>query len=211
MDRNKKIALILSILSLALVTLVLISYLQYRIKFAAVSPIAEATPTPIPEEMSTWTDPAEFSFQYPKSLVLNPHNEDEDNYAHVELTSSLHPGNLIVWVKDTTADTIENWVGMGKIKNAIDSDLAGVPSKKVLTSGDSSKLTISAIQNGYLYQIEANLTDSDYWNKTLNSVISSFKFDSSPSGSLKQKSTDTSSDTGSIDTGSSAGDEETIE
>ncbi|MBI3379478.1 hypothetical protein HY029_01845 [Candidatus Gottesmanbacteria bacterium] len=209
---NKKLVFILCAVSLFLVTAILVGYLKFK-SAVFTSPVSTNQPTPtiVVEEMSIWIDPAEFSFQYPKSLVLNPHNEDQENYAHVELTSPTHAGNIIVWVKDTTADTIENWVGMGKIKNAIDSDLSGVPSKKVLSTGDNSKLTISAIQSGYLYQIEANLDDRDFWNKALDSVVSSFKFVSSPSGSMKQKSTDTSSDTGSVDSGGSTGDEEIIE
>ncbi len=203
MDNKKKIALILSILSMALVTLVLISYLQYRTKFAAVSPLAKVTPNPTLEELSTWTDPADFSFQYPKSLSLNPHNEDQANYAHVELVSASHSGSLIIWVKDTNVDTIDGWVIQQKIKNAIDSELAGTAAKKVLTADEKNKITLSAINNGYLYQIEVNPTDlpaqagGEFWNKIFSQVSSTFTFISS--------ATNTNQDAGTADQGSAEG------
>lgn len=176
---NKKIALIISGISLVLVTLVLVFYLQFKTKFSAVSPVSQITPTPTVEEMSIWTDPAQFSFQYPRALALNPHNEDQTNYAHVELTSATHSGNLIVWVKDTTSDTIDNWILKEKIKNAIDSELASVSAKKVLTTNENNNITLSTIRNGYLYQIEVNPTNNDFWNKIFNQVTSTFKFVSS--------------------------------
>src|SRR3990167_11111285 len=76
-------------------------YYKYQSATKIAIPVDNTQPTPIPEEeLATWTDQSEFSFQYPKSLKLNPHDEDTENYAHVELTSSTYPGNLIIWVKD---------------------------------------------------------------------------------------------------------------
>lgn len=173
---NKRLVLIICGASAVLVTLVLVFYFQFRGNFSAVSPQSDLTPTPVAEEMSTWTDPTEFTFEYPKSLSFNPHNEDQENYAHVELTSATHSGNLIVWVKDTTSDTIDAWVTAQKIKNSIDSTLGDLPAKKVIAASESSTLTLSTIRNGYLYQIEVNLKDSEFWNKTFDQVVTSFKF-----------------------------------
>lgn len=207
---NKKIAIVFISVSLVLVTLVLVFYLQFKSKIVTVSPVAKSTPPSVLEEISTWDDPAEFSFQYPKSLSLNPHNEDQVNYAHVELTSVTHLGSLIVWVKDTTADTIDNWVSKEKIKNSIDSNLDGLPAKKVFTTGDVNKVTISAVRNGYLYQIEVNPTDSDFWNKILEKVTSSFKFTSSEKVTEQKQTPDASNGQGPVDVGGSV-DEEVIE
>ena len=205
MGKSKKIALTLIILSFALVTLVLIFYLQYRSKFTAVSPLAQITPTPILEELSTWIDPADFSFRYPKSLSLNPHDEDQNNYAHVELTSATYPGSLIVWVKDTTAETIDGWIKQNKISNAIDSELANISAKKVLTAGEINKITLTAVNNGYLYQIEVNTsdlsaqTDKDFWNKVFSQITSTFKFLSSEKSPKKQPDAVDSVDQGADD------------
>lgn len=181
--------------TLVLVTVILGAYLRFKKEIVVPQVIQVELPTSIlVEETSTWDDPAQFSFQYPKSLLLNPHTEDQDNYAHVELTSAAHSGNLIIWVKDTTADTIDKWIIQGKIENAIDSNIAGISAKKVLITGDINKLTISAIRGGYLYQIETDLVglpvhaDSDYWNKTLDTVLSSFKFTSTEKSATQEKS-----------------------
>ncbi len=172
-----------------------------------VSPVTKITPSAFVEEMSIWDDPAQFSFQYPKSLSLNSHNDDQINFAHVELTSATHAGNLVVWVKDTTVDTVDNWIIKEKIKNSIDSNLDGLPAKKVFISGDVNKVTISAVRNGYLYQIEVNLTDSDFWNKIFEKVTSSFKFTSSEKVTNQKQTPDASNGQGPADIGGSVNEE----
>lgn len=184
---KRKITLIS--LGIIVILLVLISGVYFRYKFAAkvVSPLTEIQPTSTPaEESATWDDQAEFSFQYPKSLSLNPHPEDQENYAHVELTSATHSGSLVVWTKDTTAENIDDWAKQTKTQNAIDSTLGGEPAKKISTNEENKKLTTTVIRNGYLYQIEVILADLpdrqagfDFWNKVYETVSSSFKFTSS--------------------------------
>ncbi len=142
--------------------------------------LIDISPTPKEEELISWIDQAEFSFQYPKSLNLNPHEEDQENYAHVELTSDQKQGSIIVWVKDTDVETINDWVKQKKIEGAIDTVLGGEPAKKILTSEDPSKIIISSLYGGYLYQIEVNLGESDFWHKVADIVASSFKFISEP-------------------------------
>lgn len=137
----------------------------------------QAIPTPAAvEDLATWTDQSGFSFQYPKSLSFNPHDEDTENYAHLELTSATYSGSLIVWAKDTTAGDIDEWVDQEDAKDFIDTSLGGEKAKKILTSKDTQKISTSTIYNGYLYQIEADLVDSDYWNKIYNTISSSFRF-----------------------------------
>lgn len=204
---NKRWIFIICGISAVVVTGVLVFYLKFK-SGPFISPASNITPTPtISEELTTWSDPAQFKFDYPKSISLNPHNEDQENYAHVELTSATHSGNLIIWVKDTTAATIEKWVTQQKIKDALDSSLDNVPAKKVLITGDVNKLTISAIQGGYLYQVEVNLADSDFWNKILDKVTSSFKFTPTEGNTNQGQGTASSGDQES----EVGGDEELIE
>lgn len=213
MDK-KKIALILSILSVISATLVLIFYLQFKSKNLTVSPVAIVTPSPVAEEMVTWDDPAEFSFQYPKSLVLNSHNEDQINFAHVELTSATHAGSLVVWVKDTNENNMETWAKKEKLTGVIDTTLGGEPAKKELINPPSSrvvsKLIVSTLRNGYLYQIDVTLDDADFWNRTFDTIATTFKFNSSVENVNQKQAPGTSSDQGSTDIGGSA-DEEIIE
>ncbi len=143
-----------------------------------ISPVSDILPTPLLEsqEMATWVDQSEFSFQYPKNLKLNPHDEDEENYAHIELSSATNAGNLVIWVKDTEASDIDEWVKQIKAKNAIDSTLGGEMAKKILITNGTQKITVATIRNGYLYQIDVELTDAAFWNKIYETVVSSFKF-----------------------------------
>lgn len=175
--QGKKRIFITLVIVIVVLMLLLGTYLRYRVITRVVNPASDFQPTLIPsEELATWVDQSEFSFQYPNSLKLDPHDEDQENYAHVELTSATHAGNLIVWTKDTAAENIDDWIKQAKIQGAIDSLLGGEPAKKVLTTSEPKKLTISAIRDGYLYQIETDLSDLDFWNKAYNTVSSTFKF-----------------------------------
>lgn len=212
---NKKLIISALIASVVVITAVGGGYIYYVKNQKSVSPLADVQPTQAPVEATdTWTDPAQFSFRYPKSLTLNPHREDQENYAHVELSSATHSGSLIVWVKDTNADTIDNWVTQEKVKGAFDTTLDNVPARKVVIGTQTNKLIISAINGGYLYQIEfllpdgVNGDDRDYWNKVLNGVTSSFKFTPSKDSDTSNLRT-SQTDQGSSDTG--GGDEEVIE
>lgn len=184
-------------------------FLWYRSQQKGGAPITEIQPSiTAGVELATWVDPSEFSFQYPKNLTINPHEEDQKNYAHVELTSQDHPGSLIVWAKDTTASTINQWVTQTKVKGALDTTLGEEPAKKTLQE-DPSKVMVSSIRNGYLYQIEVNPEDALFWNKVFDTVFSSWKWVVPTSGEKKEQSTKQAPVEQSEDTGS--GDEEVIE
>lgn len=138
--------------------------------------VAVASPAPSPaEELAVWEDQSQFTFQYAKSLTINPHEEDTVNYAHVELTHPQHPGRIIAWTKDSATPSIDDWVKKEKITTAIDTTLGGLPAKKTLGEKENTQF-ISSVRNGYLYQIEADLSDRSYWEPVLNQVITSFAF-----------------------------------
>lgn len=162
--------------------------------------LAEPTPTPVPSptpfDLATYEDQSLFSFQYPKNLELNPHPEDQENYAHVELTSIEHPGNLIAWTKDTASKDLEALKKSEKIENAIDTTLGENPAIKVLQGTDSKKITISTIKEGFLYQLETDLTDEEYWLKVFDQVLSSYKF-TGDFAAAAQVNTDSTVQTGS--------------
>lgn len=172
---NRKIAFILLGATFVVLSLILLVYLKVRFSAETARDIS-VVPTPvIVEDLITWVDQSGFTFQYPKSLNLDPHEEDEDNYAHLELTSATYSGNLIIWAKDTTSEDTDAWIKNEKIKGAINSTLGGEKAAKLLSADGLKKLILTAIRGGYLYQIETNSTDS-YWNKVYETVSSSFKF-----------------------------------
>lgn len=204
---KKSIFIILG-LTVGLLTGLLLFSLQYfkSAKKTAVTEKIESAPAVVVEEKTTWDDQSGFTFDYPKSITLNPHKEDNDNYAHLELTSATHSGSLVVWAKDTTAETLNDWVRINNIKNAIDTTIGGEPARKILGGDEAKKVTLVAIHNGYLYQVDANLIDEDYWNKILDTVSNSFKFKST-----EAKDSGNSSVQDNSDNSNSADGEEVIE
>ncbi len=128
-------------------------------------------------ELTTWTDEAGFSFQYPKTLSTNKHEEDNENYAHVELTAKDHPGSVIVWVKDPP----KKWPPSGG--TIIDSTLGGEPAKKIVSD---STLSIGCLCEDLLFLIEATITDKEYWTKVFDTVSGSFAFISEESPGSSQ-------------------------
>ena len=98
-------------------------------KSQVIIPGEAVIPTPTPAvESTTWNDPAGFSFQYPKNLTVDNNEDDDANYAHVELTNAAHPGNIIVWVSDLP----KKWPPEGGM--SIDTTLGGLPAKKIVTT-----------------------------------------------------------------------------
>lgn len=143
--------------------------------------VTSAVPTPA-RELATWTDQAGFTFQYPKELSVNKHDEDTDNYAHVELTNAEHPGSIIVWAKDSQWSDVESWIKSDKrFANATIADtvLGGQPGKKLLIAGPQQERIASTISDKILFTIEGKLIDSVYWSGVDEAIISSFVFASS--------------------------------
>lgn len=171
--------IVLTIISVAIITGSGIYFAKSKFNNNQTSNLAKPTESP-KEELTSWEDQSGFKFEYPKSLKLNPHEEDQENYAHLELTSTEHEGGLIVWAKDTKLETIVDWAKEAKVQNAIDTTLSEESAKKELINSpdgkEAGKLVTSAIHKGYLYQIDVTLADRDYWNKIYDTVSSTFKF-----------------------------------
>jgi hypothetical protein len=155
-------------------------YVQSQKAPNVISPSTTVAATPTPSfELTTWKDQAGFSFQYPKELAVNKHEEDNDNYAHVELTHKDHPGKIIVWVKDLPAGvtTLDSWVKkLYPDATSLDTKLGGEPAKKILSTAPVKMLTTGAISDNLLFYIEGALTDSDYWSRVHDTITGSFAF-----------------------------------
>ena len=126
-----------------------------------------------------WNDPAGLAFQYPDGLTVDKHDEDKQNYAHVELTDPAHPGRLIVWAKDTTALDVAAWVKTDKQFTGapiIDTTLGGEPAKKILVTTPVKKLFIGTIFDELLFFVEIELGEDDYWQGVADTVSTSFRF-----------------------------------
>lgn len=148
--------------------------------FKTSSPTVLQTVQETKEEMISWDDPAGFSFQYPKGIEINKHDEDTENYAHLELTNKTHTGRLIIWAKDTTYGDVAAWVTKDTtLKNAavIDTILGGKPAKKIILVGSTKKFITGAIDEQILFTVEAEPTEGDaFWQKTYDTIVQSFAF-----------------------------------
>lgn len=160
----------------------------------------ELTTTPKPtEEVATWTDPAGFTFQYPKDITVNKHGEDQNNYAHVELTHKDHPGSITVWAKDTTASDVNAWVKTEKQfagATVSDATMSGKAAKKIALA-DASKIIAGTIDEDILFMIETVPTDASYWNRVHAMIAGSFTL-TQPTPD-KSTASDTSAGGGAVD------------
>lgn len=147
----------------------------------SVSEAQTATPTPTPAALLTWTDPNGFSFQYPEGLVVNTHDEDRENYAHLEFTHANHPGNLVVWGKDQARGVTDSdsWVKNEKrfIGAAVlDTEFGGKPGKKVMIEGVTRMAVTGTVFDSIVWTVEAKLEDAEFWTSTQNTIVNSFAF-----------------------------------
>ncbi|OGG29189.1 hypothetical protein A2971_00330 [Candidatus Gottesmanbacteria bacterium RIFCSPLOWO2_01_FULL_46_21] len=158
------------------------------------------------QQFLTWRDPNGFSFQYPDGLTVNKHNEDKENYAHIEFTHPDHPGNVIVWGKDTTAADATAWAKTEKrFKGAstLDTTFANVSGKKVLIAAPS-QIIVGTVDDSIAWTVEGLLTDSAFWTGVHTTIADSFKF--IPVGSVDEEDS-----TAPVQEAVSADEEEVIE
>lgn len=143
----------------------------------------QAAPAPVAErpQLLTWTDPNGFTFQYPEGLAVNKHDEDKENYAHIEFTHSDHPGKLIVWGKDPARGVTDtaSWVKSEKRftgASTVDTELGGQAGKKIMIEGVSRMLVAGTVYDNIVWSAEATLEDADFWTGVHAAITNSFAF-----------------------------------
>lgn len=137
-------------------------------------------------KLLTWDDPAGFTFEYPDELSVNKHEEDQENYAHLELTHPKHEGKTIVWVKDlplgnkkTPITTVDEWVANDKTLssgNIVDTTLGDKTAKKVLLNGLDDLLITGVVYDDLLWLVEGQYRDKVYWSAVYKTVTDNFTF-----------------------------------
>lgn len=142
---------------------------------------SEPTVTPPVVALASRDDPAGFTIRYPENLLVNPHDEDQENYAHLEFTHPDHPGNLIVWVKDLPKSRalIADWIAGDKRfvgANILDTQLGGEPAKKILVTAPQRQAVVAALFDQVIFSLEATLGPDDFWQKTLETAVENFQF-----------------------------------
>lgn len=153
--------------------------------FSRATPVTQSDTTPeITTTTKTWEDEAGFRFDYPEGVEIDKNEEDDENYAHVELTHPDHPGTVIVWVSDPPllrnkpVVTVTEWVeSQAKFAgaNTLDSTLGGEPAKKIIVTTPPS-LYIGAVYDGLVFYIEGMYDQSDFWSEAQQTIADSFVF-----------------------------------
>lgn len=163
-----------------------------------------------------WTDPMGFKFDYPYDMTVNPHNEDKDNYAHVELAATGSAGSIIVWAKDTNYSTLDDWVKGDKTVaggSALDTTWGGQTAKKVAIAGDNPRVETGVLYDGLLWILDGIPDKDNKFTRAYDDILTNFKF-YSIGGTTVQNGGDNSSSP-SVDNssagGDSGGDEEVVE
>lgn len=145
--------------------------------------VTSVSPTPTPVILSTWTDEAGFSFQYPEGITIDKHPDDTVNYANLTLT--LSPANTInIIMADNTFKDLNAWVGQNSV---IDTSLGGKAAKKVLKDGQTA---VACIDSGVLVTI----TGQD-----VSTIVDSWTFIyPTPTVSKTTQTTTTTNDSGDV-------------
>lgn len=176
---NKK--LLLPIGGLVMVVLLLgggMVFLKSKGSSSLLSPVGQESLGEEEEvKLALWEDPAGFSFSYPEDVKIDPHEEDTENYAHLELTSPNYEGKIFIWVQDTDYTDIEDWVEKEATEGAqvFDTELGGEPAKKVAYS-EPTKLVTAAIDIDALVLVEMMPGKEGYWQEIYDQILSSFTF-----------------------------------
>jgi hypothetical protein len=183
MTKKKKLIVAGIIICVILISGILFFNRQRIFSPKKVQKTAEVIASPTPkEDLVTWDDPAGFTFRYPKGLTVDKHDEDTENYAHVELTSTGHPGRVIVWAKDTTATTIAQWLKNEKsLKDAvsIDTTLGGNEAKKVMVKEPKKKQITATLDEDIVVIVETELDDEEFWKNVNDTIVGSLSFSTS--------------------------------
>lgn len=141
--------------------------------------VVSDTPVVTEAKRLLWDDPSGFTFTHDSSLIINSHTEDEENYAHVELTKLGENGKIIVWASDTSAQTLAGWVGGNKRftkANTMDTTLGGQPAIKINGLQTSGVLTTGTLYDGLIFYIDAYASESAFLTEEFEKISDSFFF-----------------------------------
>lgn len=133
----------------------------------------------IPISYITWKDPLGVSFSYPNDAIIDKHDEDKENYMHIEITSATHSGGLVLWAKDLPKGVtdVSSWAKKETAATTgviIDTTLGKIDAKKILRGTDA--VSIGVVYDGLLFEIDGSLDTGGYWKEVLETAISSYIF-----------------------------------
>jgi len=124
-----------------------------------------------------WEDLAGFAFEYPKGVEIDDHPEDEENYAHLELTKADKKGRIGITVNDAEYTDVDEWLENDELLSqgsALETEIASMSGKKIaLENGREVAVFIDWDQ--VFYKIDSQAEGEDYWRQAYARILSSFK------------------------------------
>lgn len=141
---------------------------------------SEMNPAQTEAKLLTWNDQAGFAFQYPSGMKINKHDEDKENYAHLDLYLDGKDGVVKILASDTKYKTAEEWATKEKRNSQISGGgeeftLSGKPARKIFFP-DTQTTIIGTVDEEILFTIELVPDKEGFWQKTFDQIVSSFKF-----------------------------------
>jgi hypothetical protein len=128
-------------------------------------------------EWTEWQDPAGFSFEYPENFQVDSHQEDETNYAFLELTWEGKKGRLIILCNDADYGTIDEWLEKDELvagASSLETTIASVSGRKVAL-GEGREMAAFIDQDQVIYLIDKQSEGEAFWHQVYSRVLSSFK------------------------------------
>lgn len=137
----------------------------------------------------SYADPAGFQFDYPGDLIITPQKTKDDEYANVFLRSRKKKGEIHIYIKDTTAATLDQYLKQNKITStATNSAQITLDDLEGKTISTTTGVKTIVVDSNIVYILEvATREDKNMWMDTYQKVLASFKF------SEEQSSEDTTS------------------
>jgi len=171
MQKKNWLVLGLILIVILLIGVVFLIFNPFNKSSSLLSPLSSSKEE---TNLKTWEDPAGFKFSYPEGIEIDNHEEDEENYAHLELTEKNHPGKILIWMKDKVEKNLEVWAAnQTGNPQVFDSELAGQPAKKMAFSSPK-KLAIAAFDHEVVILVEV-FPENEWWDETYQQVIDSFE------------------------------------
>jgi len=141
---------------------------------SAISPLGNQSEINENQTLKAWEDPAGFKFSYPDKIMIDNHPEDEENYAHLELTNTASPGRILIWMKDKAEKDLSTWLTNQEGDfQSFDSELAGQSAKK-LAFTTPKKMVTAMFDQEVIILLEVYPED-EWWTRTYDQILNSFE------------------------------------
>jgi len=126
-----------------------------------------------------WKDPLGFSVNYPDFMNLDPHDEDKENYAHLEFTATPSAGRIIIWAEDPPPGTINEWIASDPVLkdgSIIDTNWGSVAAKKIGVKGENPKIVTAVLYDDLLWEMELYPDSAGKFAPAYDAMVTNFKF-----------------------------------